>query len=114
MKKEKRGIEERKINLEELKKMIKQNSVVLDVRSPQEYREKHIRGAILIPSYELSQKATEILVNKEQSIIVYCLSGARSQRAIETLKKMGYANLYHLKGGIEAYPNDAIFITNQY
>lgn len=114
--KEKRDIDEENINLEELKKMIKQDNVILlDVRSPQEYKEKHIRGAILIPSYEINkQEIQKRLKDKEQTIIVYCLSGARSQKIIELLKKIGYTNLYHLKDGIEAYPEDDIFITNEY
>ena len=113
---EKRNIEKENIDLEELKKIIEQNNVILlDVRSPQEYKEKHIRGAVLIPNYEINkQNVEEKLKDKEQVIIVYCLSGNRSQKAIELLKKIGYTNLYHLKDGIEAYPEDNIFITNEY
>lgn len=111
--KEKRNLDKEDINLEELKDMMKQDVTIIDVRSPQEYKEKHIRGAILIPSYEITkQTIEEKLKNKEQTIILYCLSGARSQKAIEILKKTGYTNLYHLKDGIEAYPKDDIFIIN--
>lgn len=94
------------VNIEQLKQMMKQNAVLVDVRSPQEYKEKHIKGAILIPSYEISKKADKILNEKQVPVIVYCLSGARSKKAIKTLKKLGYINLYHLQGGIDAYPNE--------
>ena len=101
------------INMEQLKQMIKQNAVIVDVRSPQEYKEKHIKGAILIPSYEIVKKADKILNQKQVPIIVYCLSGTRSQKAIKILKKLGYINLYHLQGGIDAYPNETdLYIIN--
>ena len=110
--KEKRDIDDCNINLEELKEMKKQGAILLDVRSPQEYLEKHIREAVLIPTYELNTKVEERIKDKNKLIIVYCLSGSRSKKAIKTLKKIGYTNLYHLKDGIEAYPEDDIFTTN--
>lgn len=86
-----------------LKEMLKENvdTIVLDVRSPQEFNEGHIIGAINIPEYELSTKANNILNNKNSRIVVYCKTGTRSQKAIKTLKKLGYINLYNLEGGIE-------------
>lgn len=110
----KRIIDEGNVNLENLKEIMKKgNAIILDVRSPQEYKEKHIRSAILIPSYEINKNIVEeTLKDKNQTIIVYCFSGSRSKRVIELLKKIGYTNLYHLKDGIRAYPEDDIFITN--
>ncbi len=110
----KRNIDEGNVNLENLKEIMKKgNAIILDVRSPQEYKEKHIRSAILIPSYEINKNIVEeTLKDKNQTIIVYCFSGSRSKRVIELLKKIGYTNLYHLKDGIRAYPEDDIFITN--
>ena len=52
------------------------------------------------------KKAEKLLNQKQVPIIVYCLSGTRSQKAIKTLKKLGYINLYQLDGGIDAYPNE--------
>lgn len=91
------------INYKQLIEMKKESSrtIILDVRSVQEYNEGHINGAILIPLFELDQKAEQILKNKKQTIIVYCKSGIRSIKAIEILIKKGYTNLYNLDGGIE-------------
>jgi len=85
------------------KEMLKENAdnILLDVRSSQEYNEGHINGAINIPEYELSSKASNILNNKNLKIIVYCASGSRSKKAIKTLKKLGFINLYNLEKGIE-------------
>lgn len=76
------------------------NAVLLDVRSTQEYYEGHINGSINIPVYDLEKTALSKL-NNDSIIIVYCSAGVRSKRAIQTLKKLGYKNLYNLEGGIE-------------
>ena len=54
-----REIDENDIRLEELKQLQKENTIIIDVRSPQEYKEKHIRSAILIPSYEINKNIVE-------------------------------------------------------
>lgn len=87
----------------EAKDMLKEdiNGILLDVRSIQEYKEYHLNGAICIPLYELQIKIENIVQNKQQLIIVYCQSGARSKKAIEILETMGYTNLYEIDGGID-------------
>ena len=54
-------------------------AILLDVRTPQEYAEGHIAGALLIPDYEIGDRAQEELPDKEQKILVYCRSGRRSR-----------------------------------
>ncbi len=76
-------------------------AILLDVRSKQEYDEYHLEGAICIPTYELASAISKITVNKEQTIIVYCQSGARSKKAVNLLRKMGYQNLFEIEGGID-------------
>ena len=90
------------ISVNEMFEIIKtnENTVLLDVRSTQEYQEGHITGSINIPVYDLEKTSTSKL-NKESIIIVYCSAGVRSKRAIQTLKKLGYKNLYNIEGGIE-------------
>jgi phage shock protein E len=102
---QKRGKQTIDITMEELKNIIMRNSnvILLDVRSPQEYQEGHINGAILIPVYELECKACKMLKNKNEPIIVYCKSGMRSLRAIQILTRLGYMCLYNLKGGLDEY-----------
>ena len=84
---------------------MKQNNpeiVLLDVRSPQEYAEGHLDRAILIPLYDLKSKVSNIIKNKNDIIIVYCMIGKRSKKAIQILNVLGYKNLYHIKGGINS------------
>lgn len=92
------------INIEELKSLINKNNqiILLDVRSPQEYREGYLSGAINIPLYELEICASCKLKEKDKTIIVYCQSGIRSKKAIKILNKNGFKNLYHLKGGLDS------------
>ncbi|MCI9286578.1 MAG: rhodanese-like domain-containing protein [Clostridia bacterium] len=87
----------------EAKDMLKEdaNGILLDVRSIQEYKEYHLNGAICIPLYELQIKIENIVQNKQQLIIVYCQSGARSKKGVGVLKAMGYTNLYEIDGGID-------------
>jgi rhodanese-related sulfurtransferase len=77
--------------------------IILDTRTQEEYDEKHIPGAILIPYDEILQKAEGILQDKDQLILVYCRSGRRSKLAAEDLVKLGYTNIKEF-GGIIDWP----------
>ena len=77
------------------------NAVLLDVRSPQEYREGHITGSQNVPLQQLD-KVEEVTENKDTVLYVYCHSGARSRQAVSLLQAMGYTNVHNI-GGIAAY-----------
>ena len=79
------------------------NYVILDVRTEEEYNEGHIPGAILIPDYEIVERAEKELVDKNQLILVYCRSGRRSKLAAERLAWLGYKNVKEF-GGIMDWP----------
>ncbi|MBR4597026.1 MAG: rhodanese-like domain-containing protein [Opitutales bacterium] len=74
--------------------------VLIDVRTPQEYDEAHVRGAILIPVDELEAEIDEYGIEKDAKIGVYCRRGVRAERAREILLKKGYTNVRNL-GGIK-------------
>ena len=76
-------------------------AVLLDVRTPQEYREGHIPGSQNMPLQQLD-KVEEVTENKDTILYVYCHSGARSRQAVSLLKHMGYTNVHNI-GGIAAY-----------
>ncbi len=76
-------------------------AVLLDVRTPGEYREGHIPGSKNIPLQALDE-AEEIIENKDTPIFVHCLSGSRSRQAALILRQMGYSNVKNI-GGISAY-----------
>ena len=75
--------------------------IILDVRTEEEFSEGHIPGAILIPDYELAERAETELPNKDQLILVYCRSGRRSKTAAEMLVGMGYTNVKDFGGIID-------------
>lgn len=77
--------------------------IILDVRTPEEFAEGHIPGAILIPDYEIAEKAPNILTDKDALILVYCRSGRRSKNAANQLVDMGYTNIKEF-GGIIDWP----------
>ncbi len=81
--------------------------VILDVRTQEEFDEAHIEGAILIPDYEIADKAESILKDKNQLILVYCRSGRRSKLAAEELVKLGYTNVKEF-GGIIDWPYETV------
>lgn len=86
------------IGQDEAKKMMKdeKNYIILDVRTKEEYYDKHIDNAINIPFDEI-EKST-VLKDKEQIIFVYCQSGKRSKEASEKLANLGYTNVYDIGG----------------
>jgi len=77
--------------------------VILDVRTKEEFDEGHIPGAILIPDYEIQEKAETVLRDKAQLILVYCRSGRRSKNAAQILAQLGYTNVKEF-GGILDWP----------
>ena len=80
-----------------------QNYIILDVRTEEEFAEGHIAGAILIPDYEITEKAESVLMDKDQQILVYCRSGRRSKNAASQLVELGYSNVKEF-GGIIDWP----------
>lgn len=77
--------------------------VLLDVRSEEEFYEKHIPGAIVIPHTEIEDRAEEELPDKEKKILVYCRSGNRSKIAAQILADLGYTGVFEF-GGISSWP----------
>ncbi len=75
--------------------------IVLDVRTPEEFRDGHIKNAILIPDYDIQTSAENILTDKNALILVYCRSGRRSKTASQTLANMGYSNIKEFGGIID-------------
>ena len=75
--------------------------VIIDARTEEEFAEGHIENAILIPEYEIAERAEKELPDKEQLILVYCRSGRRSKIASEELVKLGYTNVKEFGGIID-------------
>jgi rhodanese-related sulfurtransferase len=90
---------------QEVKKRMEQNpkGVVLDVRTPAEFAEGHIPGAVNLPVDEVKAKVEALIADKQTAIVVYCRSGARSARAMKIMKELGFETVFNLAGGIRRW-----------
>lgn len=81
------------------------NYIILDVRTPEEFNDKHIKGAINIPNENIGAHEISELPDKDQLILVYCRSGNRSKQASEKLAELGYTNIVEF-GGINTWTGE--------
>lgn len=77
---------------------VKAGAFLLDVRSPGEFAEGHLPGAVNVPVQELEATLASLPVDRSREIVVYCRSGMRSARARTLLLKAGYAKVEDLGG----------------
>ena len=87
------------------KKLQEKDIQLVDVRTPEEYAEKHIKDAVNINfnSDDFVELATKL--DKTKPVLIYCLSGGRSSKAAALISKKGYPQVYNLDGGIMAWTN---------
>lgn len=77
-------------------------TVLIDVRSAEEFNSGHHPGAVNIPHTQISEKISTVAPDKNTPLYLYCRSGRRVGIAIETLKSLGYLNMYNLGSFEEA------------
>lgn len=76
-----------------------ENYLILDVRTPDEYKEKHIKNAINFPLDTISaDTAKKVIQNRDQKLFIYCRTGRRSKIASEKLALLGYGNIVEFGG----------------
>lgn len=90
----------RDITSAEAKALLARNPQVflLDVRTPDEYRQAHLKGATLVPLGDLERRAGEL--PKNRTVVVYCAVGSRSRVAAGILARRGYREVYNMSDGI--------------
>ncbi len=101
------------VNVDEAREMLENGDIfVLDVRTPAEFNESYIEGAVLIPlengygSNLGTDQLFEARINevpKGKKILVYCRSGRRSAAASQMLVDAGYTDVYNMRGGINEW-----------
>ena len=98
----------RQVTAEEAIALMEKESgyIILDVRTAQEYSEKHIPKAVNIPNESIGTEEIPALPDKNQLILVYCRSGNRSKQASEKLAALGYTNVVEF-GGI-SWPGETV------
>ena len=99
----------RHVSMDEAISMMEKESnyIILDVRTPEEFSEKHIPNAINIPNETIGTEEIPDLPDKDQLILVYCRSGNRSKQASEKLVKLGYTNIVEF-GGINDWTGETV------
>ena len=93
------------VKMEEGLKMMAGDSgfILLDVRTPEEYSEGHIPGALQLTNETFTkEEAEKLMPDKDKRIYVYCRSGRRSKQASQKLVDFGYADVVEF-GGILSY-----------
>jgi len=74
-------------------KRVQDGATLVDVRSPDEYAQKHIDGAVNVPADDV---ATHDFGGKDKPLVLYCMHGRRSAQAAEKLRSAGYSHVYLL------------------
>ncbi len=76
---------------------------VLDVRTPGEFAEGHLKGAVNVDFKAADFKEKAAVLDKDTAYLVHCRSGSRSTASLEILKELGFGKIYHLDGGFNAW-----------
>ena len=99
----------RQISMNDAVTMMEEESgyIILDVRTSEEFADKHIPGAINVPNEIIETQALSQLPDKDQLILVYCRSGNRSKQASEKLVALGYTNVVEF-GGINDWQGETV------
>jgi rhodanese-related sulfurtransferase len=92
----------REIAPQEIAKL-KQSLVIIDVRESDEFAQGHILGARNVSRGVLERKVRNVVPDLLSPILLYCSCGSRSALAADNLQKIGYQNVYSLKGGLSAW-----------
>lgn len=92
------------VTVEQVKEALDKKSAVtiVDVRTPEEHAQGHIKASVLVPVQVLPEQL-EKLPNKDALLYIYCRRGIRGAKAVEIFKKAGYSDVHNMTGGIEAW-----------
>lgn len=94
-----------KISVDAVKSLIDNNEkvTIVDVRRLQETQRGFIPKSLLIPLDDIRNKIENVITQKENKIVLYCLSGSRSIQAAEILNELGYKNVHSMENGLLAW-----------
>ncbi len=82
--------------------------VVLDVRTPGEFAQGHIEGAVLVDYRSPGFREKIAGLDRSKTYLVYCRTGNRSGQAWKLMRELGFRNTYHLEGGIKRWIEDGL------
>lgn len=82
---------------------ITSDKIILDVRTPSEYRQGHLANAILVDVQSSDFREQVRTLDKSKPLFVYCASGIRSEEAVQILYDQGHTSIYELEGGFHEW-----------
>ncbi|TSA41407.1 MAG: rhodanese-like domain-containing protein [Verrucomicrobiales bacterium] len=92
------------VNAEQAQKLVAEKKiVVVDLRTPEEFRAGHIKGATNINFRAADFEKALAALDKNQTYLLHCASGGRSTQALPEFQKQEFKSLYHLDGGLKAW-----------
>lgn len=97
------------VTAKEVQKLLSQEEapIVIDLRTPDEFKAGHIEGAKLINFKGKDFKEELAKLDPKKSYLFHCLSGGRSTRSLPVWKELGFLKLYHLESGFQGWENAA-------
>ncbi|PKP48523.1 MAG: rhodanese-like domain-containing protein [Bacteroidetes bacterium HGW-Bacteroidetes-12] len=91
------------VDAQKFNELITQGGTILDVRTPEEWAQGIIKGAVKMNFYDADFSKQIETLDKTQPIYVYCKAGGRSGKTAKQLEKLGFTKVYDLDGGIGAW-----------
>lgn len=85
-----------KVTCSQMKELVADGALLVDVRTEEEFDEGHLDDALNIDNSTIEDTISGYVSDKDKKIVVYCRSGNRSNQAMNTLKNLGYTNVYDL------------------
>jgi rhodanese-related sulfurtransferase len=102
------GAQIRQVNPDQAAELIRssvgnRNFVILDIRTPGEYRDGHLPNAVLLDFHSPAFRENLAALDRNKSYLMYCRSGNRSARALTMMRELGFMKVAELRGGIKAW-----------
>ena len=94
------------------KELLADGAILLDVRTAAEYASGHLEGALNLEYTKIAEEITDLIADKEQTILVYCSAAKRSAQALDTLLRLGYTKVYNLGSMANFYAEPMITFTS--
>ncbi|MDD3764579.1 MAG: rhodanese-like domain-containing protein [Nevskiales bacterium] len=104
----------KRLNVTEAVRLINdRDPIILDVRNPADFKRGHLLHAQSAPLAKLDEHMGRIGKDKARPVLVYCAIGSSSSTAADKLKKSGFAEVYPLRGGINAWVGANLPVTTK-
>ncbi|MBX6420878.1 MAG: rhodanese-like domain-containing protein [Sinobacteraceae bacterium] len=87
--------------------------LVIDVRAPADYKKGHLLNAVNLPLAKLEERIGELAKERQRPVLVYCALGGAALEAAQKLRKLGFVEVYPLRGGLNGWLNSNLPVTSK-